>query len=61
MKSRTREEQMDFNRNVHDASKAAGIFCPECVYSFNGVLDEFCEEPGCPEKKFEDEFEKSLK
>lgn len=26
-------------------------FCPSCIYSFNGVLDDYCGNPGCSEKK----------
>jgi hypothetical protein len=25
-------------------------YCPDCLYSFNGVLDSYCNKPGCVEE-----------
>jgi len=49
----------EYSKSLHGAAKKAGVFCKQCSYSFNGVLDDGCKMADCPEKKFESEFKKS--
>lgn len=52
----TLDELFAFNRALHAVARKANIFCKDCSYCSNGVLDEHCNKENCPEEKFEAEF-----